>query len=102
MSLTNIDNCDATPQAWILQILLSEVLDVPTLIETGTPDLNINFYDPAGRFDYGVGYYMEGLDRAAQVIDCRLVKQVEGEPYKVCDRFCVYVCCIEMNRIKVN
>jgi len=70
-------------KAWVLQILLSEVLDVPTTIETGNPDLNINFYDPEGRFDYGVGYYMEGLDRAAQAIDCRLVKQVEGEPYKV-------------------
>ena len=62
---------------------MSEVLDVPTTIETGKPDLNINFYDPEGRFDYGIGYYMEGLDRAAQVIDCRNAERFEGEKYKV-------------------
>ena len=90
MLLTNIDSSlpiccvhETCLKAWVLQILLSEVLDVPTTIETGEPDLNINFYDPAGRFDYGIGYYMEGLDRAAQVIDCRNVEQVEGEPYEV-------------------
>ena len=74
--------------------MLSEVLDVPTTIETGEPDLNINFYDPAGRFDYGIGYYMEGLDRASQVIDCRNVQQVEGEPYKVCNTCGVHVCAL--------
>lgn len=31
-------------QAWILQIILSELLDVPTTIETGRLDINRNFY----------------------------------------------------------
>lgn len=64
--------------------VLSEVLDIPTTIETGDPTKNVNFYHPDGRFDYGEAYYMQGLDRAAKVGDCRLVQQEEGQPYKGC------------------
>ena len=67
-----------------MQIILSEVLDVPVTIETGVEGKNVNFYDPTSRFDYGVGYDMDGLELASQVADCRKVKQVEGEDYKVC------------------
>ena len=67
-----------------MQILLSEVLDVPVTIETGVADKNVNFYDPTMRVEYGVAYDMEGLERASEVGDCRKIVQVEGEPYKGC------------------
>eukprot|EP00957_Ditylum_brightwellii_P099941 7615891-Ditylum_brightwellii.AAC.1 len=31
---------------WLMQILLSELLQVPSSAETGTLDMNMNFYDP--------------------------------------------------------
>jgi hypothetical protein len=33
-------------ESWVLQILLSEMLDVPVTIETGSPGVNNNFYQP--------------------------------------------------------
>ena len=58
---------------------------MPVTIETGVKGKNVNFYDPSSRFDYGVGYDMDGLELASQVADCRTVVQVEGEDYKVCE-----------------
>eukprot|EP00522_Entomoneis_paludosa_P015756 CAMPEP_0172451532 /NCGR_PEP_ID=MMETSP1065-20121228/9543_1 /TAXON_ID=265537 /ORGANISM="Amphiprora paludosa, Strain CCMP125" /LENGTH=993 /DNA_ID=CAMNT_0013203495 /DNA_START=474 /DNA_END=3455 /DNA_ORIENTATION=- len=60
-------------EAWLLQILLSEVLQVPTTLETGIADKQVNFYDPQLRVDYGVAYDMPALERAAQVGDCTQV-----------------------------
>ena len=39
--------------SWLLQILLSEILGVPSTLETGTKDAKLNFYDSDLRFDYG-------------------------------------------------
>jgi len=46
--------------SWIMQIVLSELLDVPTTIETGKPDTeaSLNFYDPALRFSYSESSYV--------------------------------------------
>ena len=35
-------------QAWILQIVLSEILDVPVSVESGLPGLNADFYNSIG------------------------------------------------------
>ena len=46
-------------EVWILQIVLSELLNVPTTVETGTPFVQgLNFYDPLSRFNInGKSYY---------------------------------------------
>lgn len=59
------------------------MLDVPVTLETGVEGMNVNFYDPAGRFDYGIGYDMNALEVASDVHDCRTIEQGEGEEYKV-------------------
>ena len=62
-------------EVWILQIVLSEVLNVPTTLETGTPTVHLNFYDPLSRFDYGKSSDYKSLVTSSQVIDCRDVLQ---------------------------
>lgn len=62
-------------EAWILQILLSEVLGVPTTVETGTPDANVNLYDPESRFEYGKGNDWSALETASELVDCRLANR---------------------------
>lgn len=44
-----------------MQIVLSEILEVPTSLETGVAGLSTDFYDPYSSLDYGVGYDWEGL-----------------------------------------
>lgn len=46
--------CSNVFSAWLMQILLSELLGVPTTIETSTTDADgsINFYDPTLGFTY--------------------------------------------------
>jgi hypothetical protein len=67
--------------AWILQIVLSEILDVPVSIETGTEGLSVDFYDVNSRFDYGKNS-LDPLTTAFEVGDCRLVKQ--SQTYEPC------------------
>jgi len=38
--------------AWVMQILLSELLNVPTTIETSSTKRKANFYDPNNAFQY--------------------------------------------------
>jgi len=44
--------------AWIMQIVLSEVLGVPTTLETSMADSSMNFYDPQMRFAYSNDTYV--------------------------------------------
>ena len=63
-------------QAWILQILLTELLHVPATIETGRPGVHLDFYHVDSPFDYGgVSYDWEALRNANLVEggDCRLL-----------------------------
>ena len=78
-------NCCFT-QAWILQIILSEVLGVPSTMETGVRNKTINFYDPEGRFDYGVAYDYNGLSKATEIKDCRTLGQPtsDKDAYQSC------------------
>jgi len=72
-------------EAWILQILLSEILDVPTTTESEDPDLNLNFYNPEDTYQNahhnGKGHYSP-LAKAADVKDCRKVR--DKNPYQPC------------------
>ncbi len=82
-------------ETWLLQIILSELLDVPTTVETGTRDAALNFYDPDAPFEYGTaGNDVSALVTAAQVKDCRTV--ANSDPYVPCAhvgkwRMCVLV-----------
>lgn len=60
-------------QGWILQILLSEVLDVPVTMETGRSHMNIDFYNLDNSYDYGESNDWTCLQTASQVGDCRKV-----------------------------
>lgn len=66
--------------AWILQIILSEILYVPVSIETGLPNKHLDFYDHDMPFDYGIGYELEALRTAENVGDCRLVRKTKESP----------------------
>lgn len=71
--------------AWIQQIILSELLGVPTSLEPGVADLKIDFYDETNRLDYGLAYPWDGLETAKHVKDCRLVDNNNGkENYTAC------------------
>lgn len=58
-------------ESWILQVLLSEMLDVPATIETGSADAKLNFYDPDSAFGYGTSNDWDGLKRGTEILDCR-------------------------------
>jgi len=62
--------------AWVIQILLSELLNVPTTIETSSTERKANFYDPNNELQYGtVGYDYDALRTAFKVGDCRLTNE---------------------------
>ncbi|CAB9499317.1 expressed unknown protein [Seminavis robusta] len=76
--------------AWIMQIILSELLHVPTTIESLTRNhsLHNNFYDPLSRLEYGDTDIWSALKRANQLeaSDCTLVQQRDDddEEYQSC------------------
>jgi len=73
--------------AWIAQIVLSELLDVPVTIETGDSDANINFYDRQSRFQYGSAQnHFDGFRRASKFDgDCsKANKMGDGDSYESC------------------
>lgn len=74
-------------EAWILQIVLSEVLHVPTTIETGTPDATVNFYDPLDRFQYGTSHDTLSLEIAQELhLDCTK-RDTSNTSYQSCAQF---------------
>ncbi|CAB9512659.1 7 transmembrane sweet-taste receptor of 3 GCPR [Seminavis robusta] len=52
--------------SWIQQIILSELLDVPTSMETGMSGLEVQFYDHPLRMDYGTSNDWSALQRATE------------------------------------
>lgn len=68
---------------WILQIILSELLDVPTTTETAKWNAVNNFYDTQGRMDYGSPSQLEALRNGAEIGDCRLANKGK-ESYELC------------------
>ncbi|KAL3917281.1 MAG: hypothetical protein SGILL_004790, partial [Bacillariaceae sp.] len=70
--------------AWILQIVLSEFLGVPTTIETGVEDAKLNFYDLQMPMSYnGVGYPWHALETSKNNSgDC--TNTIQQSPYVPC------------------
>ena len=69
-------------QAWIFQIVLSEMLNVPTSIETGVKGKNVDFYNIHSRFEYGVSNDWEQLQRSSTLHNGDCTKVVYGENSK--------------------
>ena len=68
--------------SWILQILLTELMDVPVTIETSHPDAIMDFYDIDTSFDYGGGNDWDALRTGKEVRDC--TKREATEDYVSC------------------
>ena len=73
--------------AWVIQIILSEMLDVPTSIEGGYPELNLNLYEPRSSFDFAsASVHGTGTSRARslelvqRVKDCTKVTANPDKP----------------------
>jgi len=66
---------------WIMQVILSELLDVPTSIEPGVPGARINLYDSQRSMEYGGNADWGAVARGADYGDCRLASK---EPYESC------------------
>jgi hypothetical protein len=74
----------AVGEAWILQILLSELLDVPTTIETGSADAKLNFYDSTASVQYGdTSNWLPSLSRGFELQDCRFASR-NASDYEPC------------------
>jgi hypothetical protein len=66
------DNWDSVAfEAWMLQIILSEVLDVPTTIEAGSVDGSLNYYHPDAPMEFGTTNSNAALTVAYNLGDCR-------------------------------
>ena len=66
---------------WLLQILLSELLQVPTTVEKGHEGNEMDFYFPGGgAYEGGSGgdYFYGELVTASHVKDCRTVLATDG------------------------
>ena len=77
--------------AWIMQILLSEILQVPSTIESGSLELSQrnNFYDPEARLGYGVQNDFVAFQESSKAKGSNCVKvqadaAANGEKYKAC------------------
>ena len=72
----------------MLQIILSEILDVPTSIETGLPDVVDDFYDPDNRIEYGLNTNWPALERGSRAGDCRDLPKFDADGnYLSCAHF---------------
>lgn len=68
--------------AWALQIFLTELLQIPTSIESSDPNRQGNFYHATNQFDYGtVAYDYAALTVGNDLGDCQLGReqQQKGE-----------------------
>jgi hypothetical protein len=74
-------------ECWIVQVILSELLDVPTTIETGMYEARLNLYDPNSPFDFGNNDDVEALTVAKNLGgDCRMASR-KKDTYQGCAHF---------------
>lgn len=66
--------------SWVLQIILSELLEVPTTLETGDPSAVMQFYNADARFEFGTSAnnFAAFQNAAAAHGDCRKLKQPDN------------------------
>jgi hypothetical protein len=83
------DNWESiTFEAWILQIILSELLDVPTTIEAGSYEGSLNFFHPDAPMEYGIPLSdNEALKLAHGIGDCRNANKHSPDNYEACAHF---------------
>lgn len=62
---------EATFETWVLQIILSELLDVPATIETAVYGASVEFYDPLNAIEFGGADFQTAIRTAARLGDCR-------------------------------
>lgn len=67
-------------EVWLLQVILSEFLNVPTSVETGIPGNKMNLYDSLRHFDGGSQLDRISLETAAQIGDCALLPYENRAP----------------------
>ena len=81
----------ATALGWLTQIILSEILGVPSSMESGMFGSSRDFYDPQGRVDFDTSMGPAPLVKASEIpgSDCRsLVKaNTDEENYVPCAHF---------------
>jgi hypothetical protein len=72
--------------SWILQIIYSEILGVPSTIESGAKDNITNFYDVSNRMDYGTSSDVSVIQNAFDANgDCSVYKRGNlGDEYMPC------------------
>jgi len=71
-------------EAWILQIVLSEIMGVPTSVETGNANNNMNFYNVENTFKNGVPVDdSKNLETGHKYKDCRKASKAENN-YEAC------------------
>jgi len=76
--------------SWMMQIIYSELVGVPSTIETGVFEKNVNFYDETNRMDYGQATRYEMFQRAYDAAggDCSIYneanKEAGGDDYLPC------------------
>jgi len=63
--------------SWMMQIIYSELLGVPSTVETGVRDKNVNFYDESNSMGYGKSNDFEFFQRAydAEGGDCSIYNE---------------------------
>ena len=71
-------------ETWILQILLSEMMEVPVTVETGVSEGSVSFYDLETRMTYGSANEWDAFRTVGEYKDCRAVPQREGDDYIPC------------------
>ena len=76
--------------SWVMQIFMSEVLGVPTTLETGIVDdgtASIDFYHPSARYDLGVAYDWDAFRRANRYGNCNNVPKGPDGKRQTCAQF---------------
>lgn len=74
-----------TFNAWLLQILYSEILGVPTTLEPGIREAAVvDFYHPTGGWEWGESKVFEAFERAHELQDCRKANRAAGDGYEAC------------------
>lgn len=91
-------------EAWILQILLTEVLGVPVTLESGVADVKLDFHDQDFAFGYGSGNDYAVVENAVALNgDCTLAGQKVHDnattTYQPCAHFVPEVWTTQMGRL---
>ena len=85
--------------SWLLQIMLSEVLGVPTTVDSGVPGNKLSFYDPSNGEDFGINGQYRAMERASAITDCRFASR-SADDYEVCSHFAPEVWDADLPRVQ--